>query len=68
MGYKVTIPYLQIGDYKVKTPEGLTELLAPIWLEKADNSEIDEFASQFTFTTFVNDAGRLVTKCERKEV
>lgn len=66
MGYKVTIPFLQIGDYAVRTPDGLSELLAPIWLEKADNAEIDEFASQFTFTTFVNDAGRLVTRCKRR--
>lgn len=66
MVLKVSIPYLQVGDFKVETPIGLSELLENAWVLPKEKDEVEQFASQFIRTVFRNSDGRLVTRYERK--
>lgn len=65
--YKITIPYLQIGEYKVKTPEGLSELLQDAWAHPDDVERDDDFISKYERITFKNEKGQIVTRYSLKE-
>ncbi|MGE7667393.1 hypothetical protein ACQKMN_16965 [Ureibacillus composti] len=65
--YKIVIPYLQIGEFRVETPVGLSELLENAWvLRKENKDEVKKFVSKFNRTVYRNAEGRLVTRYERK--
>jgi hypothetical protein len=59
---RIVIPYLQIGESRVETPVGLSELLEPAWSKPNGKNKVKEFASNFTRTTFRNSEGKWVTK------
>ncbi|RKJ30802.1 hypothetical protein D7X33_41070 [Butyricicoccus sp. 1XD8-22] len=59
---QINIPYLQIGEYRIETPIGLSELLQPAWSKQKDDDDVKEFATQYERTVFRNSEGRLVTK------
>lgn len=63
---QVIVPHLQIGEFKVETPVGLSELLEKAWVSPKENDEVEQYASQFIRTVFRNEEGRLVTKYERR--
>lgn len=62
MGYQITIPYLQIGEFRVETPIGLSELLQPSWSKPKKDDKTEKFLSQYERTVFRNSEGRIVTK------
>ncbi|QFF98795.1 hypothetical protein PB01_08090 [Psychrobacillus glaciei] len=66
MSHRIIVPYLEIGEFKVATPIGFSELLEPAWTKKIENDEIDVFASSYHRTVFRNPEGRLVTRYEKK--
>lgn len=63
---RIVIPYLQIGEFRVETPIGLSELLEPAWSKREGKYEVEEFASQFTRTVFRNSEGKLITIYEKR--
>lgn len=67
LSYQITIPYLQIGEYRVETPVGLSELLEKSWTVKVENDDIDTFASSYHRTVFRNSEGRLVTRYKKSK-
>ena len=67
MVYKITIPYLQIGEFRVKTPVGLSELLEGAWSHPS-KVEIDEdFINRYDRTVSKNEKGQIVTWYTLKE-
>lgn len=67
MGQRIVIPYIQIGDFRIDTPKGLSELLEPCWSTAKENDPVEEFASSFEWSTYRNSDGKLVFKFEPKE-
>lgn len=67
MKYKITIPYLQVGEYKLKTPEGLSELLEDAWGHPSKVKCNAEFISKYERTVFKNENGQYVTRYSLKE-
>lgn len=65
--YKITIPYLQIGEYKVITPEGLSELLQDAWTHPNNVKRNDEFFSKYECVDFKNEKGQIVSRFTLKE-
>lgn len=66
MSYKIEIPYLQVGEFKVPTPVGLSELLEPAWSIKKESQIDSAFISKYERTVFKNEDGRLVTRYSLK--
>ncbi len=62
MSQQIIIPYLQIGEFRIKTPIGLSELLQPAWSKPKEDDDVEELALQYERTVFRNSEGRLVTK------
>lgn len=60
--YKIVIPYLQIGNFRVETPKGLSELLEPAWSKPKKNDETEKFLAQYERTVFRNSEGQIVTR------
>lgn len=65
--YHITIPYLQIGEFKVKTPEGLSELLQDAWTHSNNVKRNDEFFSKYECVDFKNEKGQIVSRFTLKE-
>lgn len=65
MDYQITIPYLQIGEFRVETPVGFSELLQPSWSKPKKDEEFEKFVSQYKRTVFRNSEGRIVTRYEK---
>jgi len=65
---KIVVPYLQLGEFRVETPVGLSELLEPAWGKRTEEyDEIEKFASQFHREVFRNEEGRIVTEYTKKK-
>lgn len=67
MKFKIEIPYLLIGGFKVETPVGLSELLESAWSRKSEIQRDREFVSKYERTVFKNENGRWVTRYSLKE-
>lgn len=63
---KIVIPYIQIGEFRVETPIGLSELLEAAWGPPKENDPVEEFSSNFNWSTYRNSDGKLVFKFEPK--
>lgn len=68
MSFKVIIPHLQIGEFRVDTPIGLSELLQDTWTNKPINDDVEEFVSNYDRTVFKNEKGQIVTRYSLKVV
>lgn len=68
MSLKIVIPYLQIGEFRVETPVGLSELLEGAWTRSTKAKKDNDFASKYEYTDFRNEEGLIVTKCTLKGV
>lgn len=64
--YKIIIPYLQIGEFRVETPIGFSELLQHTWSKPKKDEEFEKFIAQYERTVFCNSEGRIVTRYEKK--
>lgn len=60
--HSVIIQQLQIGEFKVDTPIGLSELLESTWSKPKKDDEVNEFTTNYNRIVFRNEEGRLVTR------
>lgn len=62
----INIKQLQIGEFKVDTPIGLSELLESTWSKPKKNDEVVNYSSNFNRVVFRNEEGRLITRYSLK--
>lgn len=67
MAYKIEIPYLQVGEFKVETPVGLSELLQDAWSHPTEVKNDDDFVSKYECVDFKNEKGQIVSRFTLKE-
>ena len=66
MSFKIEIPYLQIGEFRVETPVGLSELITQAWSTSGEKRDF-KFIEKYNRTIFKNEKGQIVTRYTLKE-
>lgn len=67
MTYKIVIPYLQIGEFRVETPVGFSELITQAWTTSNKTCGAG-FIEKYERKVFKNEKGQIVTRYSLKEV